>query len=225
MHILVVEDDAPLAKIVKKSLESGGHTVDVAVDGQEGLDLGRRRSHDAVVLDIQLPRVNGMDVCRKLREDGNAVPIIMLTARGAVADRIDGLDAGADDYLPKPFSLAELQARLRALSRRGRPNGTEVLEAGPLTLDPAARELRVNGAAVEMTGTELALLEHLMQNAGVVLSRDQLREHVWGDGPEPTSNVVDIYVHYVRRKLRAAGVTDDPIRTVRGLGYAFRRQE
>jgi len=225
MHILVVEDDAPLAKIVKKSLESGGHTVDVAVDGQEGLDLGRQRSHDAVVLDIQLPRVNGMDVCRKLREDGNAVPIIMLTARGAVADRIDGLDAGADDYLPKPFSLAELQARLRALSRRGRPNGTEVLEAGPLTLDPAARELRVNGAAVEMTGTELALLEHLMQNAGVVLSRDQLREHVWGDGPEPTSNVVDIYVHYVRRKLRAAGVTDDPIRTVRGLGYAFRRQE
>jgi len=223
MHILVVEDDAPLAKIVKKSLESGGHTVDVAVDGQEGLDLGRQRSHDAVVLDIQLPKVNGMDVCRKLREDGNAVPIIMLTARGAVADRIDGLDAGADDYLPKPFSLAELQARLRALSRRGRPNGTEVLEAGPLTLDPAARELRVNGAAVEMTGTELALLEHLMQNAGVVLSRDQLREHVWGDGPEPTSNVVDIYVHYVRRKLKAAGLEADPIRTVRGLGYAFRR--
>ena len=101
----------------------------------------------------------------------------------------------------------------------------EVLESGALALDPAARELRVNGAAVEMTGTELALLEHLMQNAGVVLSRDQLREHVWGDGPEPTSNVVDIYVHYVRRKLRAAGLTEDPIRTVRGLGYAFRRQE
>jgi DNA-binding response OmpR family regulator len=225
MHILVVEDDAPLAKIVKKSLESGGHTVEVAVDGQEGLDLGRRRTHDAVVLDIQLPKVNGMDVCRMLREDGNHVPIIMLTARGAVADRINGLDAGADDYLPKPFSLAELQARLRALSRRGQPSQSEVLEAGAISLDPAARELRVNGATVEMTGTELALLEHLMQNAGVVLSRDQLREHVWGDGPEPTSNVVDIYVHYVRRKLRAAGLTEDPIRTVRGLGYAFRRQE
>ena len=225
MHILVVEDDAPLARIVKKSLESGGHTVEVAVDGQEGLDLGRQRSHDAVVLDIQLPKVSGMDVCRKLREDGNRVPIIMLTARGAVADRINGLDAGADDYLPKPFSLAELQARLRALGRRGQPSDAEVLEAGALALDPAARELRVNGTAVEMTGTELALLEHLMQNAGVVLSRDQLREHVWGDGPEPTSNVVDIYVHYVRRKLRAAGLTDDPIRTVRGLGYAFRRQD
>jgi DNA-binding response OmpR family regulator len=225
MHILVVEDDAPLARIVKKSLESGGHTVEVAVDGQEGLDLGRRRSHDAVVLDIQLPKVNGMDVCRMLREDGNRVPIIMLTARGAVADRINGLDAGADDYLPKPFSLAELQARLRALSRRGQPSDNEVLESGALTLDPAARELRVNGVAVEMTGTELALLEHLMQNAGVVLSRDQLREHVWGDGPEPTSNVVDIYVHYVRRKLKSAGLADDPIRTVRGLGYAFRRQD
>jgi len=225
MHILVVEDDAPLARIVKKSLESGGHTVQVAVDGQEGLDLGRQRSHDAVVLDIQLPKVNGMDVCRMLREDGNRVPIIMLTARGAVADRINGLDAGADDYLPKPFSLAELQARLRALSRRGQPSDNEVLESGALTLDPAARELQVNGVVVEMTGTELALLEHLMQNAGVVLSRDQLREHVWGDGPEPTSNVVDIYVHYVRRKLKSAGLTDDPIRTVRGLGYAFRRQD
>jgi DNA-binding response OmpR family regulator len=225
MHILVVEDDAPLARIVKKSLESGGHTVQVAVDGQEGLDLGRQRSHDAVVLDIQLPKVNGMDVCRMLREDGNRVPIIMLTARGAVADRINGLDAGADDYLPKPFSLAELQARLRALSRRGQPSDNEVLESGALTLDPAARELRVNGVVVEMTGTELALLEHLMQNAGVVLSRDQLREHVWGDGPEPTSNVVDIYVHYVRRKLKSAGLTEDPIRTVRGLGYAFRRQD
>jgi DNA-binding response OmpR family regulator len=225
MHILVVEDDAPLARIVKKSLESGGHTVQVAVDGQEGLDLGRQRSHDAVVLDIQLPKVNGMDVCRMLREDGNRVPIIMLTARSAVADRINGLDAGADDYLPKPFSLAELQARLRALSRRGQPSDNEVLESGALTLDPAARELRVNGVVVEMTGTELALLEHLMQNAGVVLSRDQLREHVWGDGPEPTSNVVDIYVHYVRRKLKSAGLTEDPIRTVRGLGYAFRRQD
>ncbi len=225
MHILVVEDDAPLARIVKKSLESGGHTVQVAVDGQEGLDLGRQRSHDAVVLDIQLPKVNGMDVCRTLREDGNRVPIIMLTARGAVADRINGLDAGADDYLPKPFSLAELQARLRALSRRGQPSDNEVLESGALSLDPAARELRVNGVVVEMTGTELALLEHLMQNAGVVLSRDQLREHVWGDGPEPTSNVVDIYVHYVRRKLKSAGLTEDPIRTVRGLGYAFRRQD
>src|ERR671935_132514 len=154
MHILVVEDDEPLAKIVKKSL-----------------------------------------------------------------------DAGADDYLPKPFSLGELQARLRALQRRGQGTQPEVLESGSLRLDTGAHELLVDGKPVEMTGTELALLEHLMRNAGVVLSRDQLREHVWGDGAEPTSNVVDIYVHYVRRKLRSAGLADDPIRTVRGLGYAFRRQE
>ena len=225
MHILVVEDDAPLARIVKKSLESGGHTVEVAVDGQEGLDLGRRRNHDAVVLDIQLPKVNGMDVCRMLREDGNRVPIIMLTARGAVADRINGLDAGADDYLPKPFSLAELQARLRALSRRGHPSDNEVLESGALDARPGRPRAAGERRRGRDDGTELALLEHLMQNAGVVLSRDQLREHVWGDGPEPTSNVVDIYVHYVRRKLKSAGLADDPIRTVRGLGYAFRRQD
>jgi DNA-binding response OmpR family regulator len=225
MHILVVEDDQPLAKIVKKSLESGGHTVDVAGDGEMGLDLGRSRRHDAVVLDLQLPKLNGIDVCRRLRDDGNSVPIIMLTARGAVAERIQGLDAGADDYLPKPFSLAELQARLRALGRRGRGEDGDVLESGAVRLDSRAREVEVNGEAVELTGTELALLEELMRNQGVVLSRDQLRERVWGDGDEPTSNVVDIYVHYVRRKLRAAGLEQDPIRTVRGLGYAYRRPD
>jgi two-component system response regulator MprA len=225
MHILVVEDDQPLAKIVKKSLESGGHTVDVAGDGETGLDLGRSRRHDAVVLDLQLPKLNGIDLCRRLRDDGNSVPIIMLTARGAVADRINGLDAGADDYLPKPFSLAELQARLRALGRRGRGEDGDVLESGAVRLDSRAREVEVNGEAVELTGTELALLEELMRNQGVVLSRDQLRERVWGDGDEPTSNVVDIYVHYVRRKLRAAGLEQDPIRTVRGLGYAYRRPD
>ena len=225
MHILVVEDDQPLAKIVKKSLESGGHTVDVAGDGETGLDLGRSRRHDAVVLDLQLPKLNGIDLCRRLRDDGNSVPIIMLTARGAVADRINGLDAGADDYLPKPFSLAELQARLRALGRRGRGEDGDVLESGAVRLDSRAREVEVHGEAVELTGTELALLEELMRNQGVVLSRDQLRERVWGDGDEPTSNVVDIYVHYVRRKLRAAGLEQDPIRTVRGLGYAYRRPD
>jgi DNA-binding response OmpR family regulator len=225
MHILVVEDDQPLAKIVKKSLESGGHTVDVAGDGEQGLDLGRSRRHDAVVLDLQLPKLNGIDLCRRLRDDGNSVPIIMLTARGAVADRIQGLDAGADDYLPKPFSLAELQARLRALGRRGRGEDGDVLESGAVRLDSRAREVEVKGEAVELTGTELALLEELMRNQGVVLSRDQLRERVWGDGDEPTSNVVDIYVHYVRRKLRAAGLEQDPIRTVRGLGYAYRRPD
>jgi DNA-binding response OmpR family regulator len=224
MHILVVEDDRPLARILRKSIESSGHTVDIVGDGDEGLRMARTRAHDALVLDLQLPRLSGIEVCRRLRDDGNAVPIIMLTARGAVADRIEGLDVGADDYLAKPFSLAELQARLRALHRRGKVE-PEILQSGALELDTSARELRVNGTTVELTGTELALLEYLMRNPGVVLSRDQLREQVWGDGFEPASNVVDIYVHYVRRKLKKAGAEHDPIRTVRGLGYAFRRAD
>jgi two-component system, OmpR family, response regulator len=224
MHILVVEDDRPLARILRKSIESSGHTVDIVGDGDEALRMARTRSHDALVLDLQLPRLSGVEVCRRLRDDGNAVPIIMLTARGTVAERIEGLDVGADDYLPKPFSLAELQARLRALHRRGKAE-PELLRSGSLELDTTARELRVNGTSVELTGTELALLEYLMRNPGVVLSRDQLREQVWGDGFEPASNVVDIYVHYVRRKLKRAGADHDPIRTVRGLGYSFRRAD
>jgi DNA-binding response OmpR family regulator len=224
MHILVVEDDRPLARILRKSIESSGHTVDIVGDGDEALRVARTRAHDALVLDLQLPRLSGIEVCRRLRDDGNAVPIIMLTARGTVADRIEGLDVGADDYLPKPFSLAELQARLRALHRRGKVE-PELLRSGSLELDTTARELRVNGTSVELTGTELALLEYLMRNPGVVLSRDQLREQVWGDGFEPASNVVDIYVHYVRRKLKRAGADHDPIRTVRGLGYSFRRTD
>ncbi|MGZ4482675.1 MAG: response regulator transcription factor [Gaiellales bacterium] len=224
MHILVVEDDRPLVRILRKSIEASGHTVDTAGDGEEGLRLARAAHHDVIVLDLQLPKLNGLDVCRRLRSDGSSVPILMLTARSAVPDRVQGLDAGADDYLVKPFALSELAARIRALGRRasGEP---EVLEAGDLRLDTGAREVRVGSNEVELTGTEFALLEYLMRNAGQVLSRDQLREEVWGDGFEPASNVVDIYVHYVRRKLKNAGLTHDPIRTVRGLGYAFRRTD
>ena len=224
MRVLVVEDDQPLVRIMTKSLETNGFEVLTAFDGEEGLRSARDDRPDAIVLDLQLPRVNGVDVCKRLRSEGNAVPIIMLTARSAVPDRISGLDAGADDYLVKPFTLGELAARLRALGRRGR-SAPRVIEAGPLLLDTGAREARVEGRPVELTGTEFALLEYLMQNAGQVLSRDQLREEVWGEGFEPASNVVDIYVHYVRRKLKAAGLEADPIRTVRGLGYAFRRSD
>jgi len=222
MRVLVVEDDQPLVRIMTKSLESNGFEVTSAFDGEDGLRAARDDRPDAIVLDLQLPRLNGVDLCRRLRSEGNAVPILMLTARSTVPDRIGGLDAGADDYLVKPFSLGELAARLRALGRRGKTK-PQVIEAGPLQLDTGAREARVNGSPVELTGTEFALLEYLMQNAGQVLSRDQLREEVWGEGFEPASNVVDIYVHYVRRKLKAAGLEADPIRTVRGLGYAFRR--
>jgi two-component system, OmpR family, response regulator MprA len=223
MQVLVVEDDQPLVRILTKSLETHGFDVRAAADGEEGLRTAREGGFDAIVLDLQLPKLNGIEVCKQLRADGNSVPILMLTARSAVPDRIVGLDAGADDYLVKPFSLGELAARLRALGRRARPGDSDLLQAGPLTLDTAAREARVNGTPVELTGTEFALLEYLMRNPGQVLTRDQLREEVWGEGFEPASNVVDIYVHYVRRKLKQAGLEADPIRTVRGLGYAFRR--
>ena len=222
MQVLVVEDDQPLVRILTKSLESNGFDVASAFDGETGLRTARDGRFDAIVLDLQLPKLNGVEVCRQLRADGNSVPILMLTARSAVPDRIAGLDAGADDYLVKPFSIGELAARLRALGRRRGPN-PELLESGTLVLDTGAREARVDGEVVELTGTEFALLEYLMRNPGQVLSRDQLREEVWGEGFAPASNVVDIYVHYVRRKLKAAGIQADPIRTVRGLGYAFRR--
>ena len=237
MHILVVEDDAPLAKIVKKSLESGGHTVDVAVDGQEGLDLGRQRSHDAVVLDIQLPKVNGMDVCRKLREDGNAVPIIMLTARGAVADRIDGLDAGADDYLPKPFSPSELVVRVKAILRRtsgasmsgaAMPGATAGQEAGThgvirhngLVLDPARHEVTVDGRPVQLTHVEFRLLRTLLDADGRVLSRDQLLDAVWGeDEAEVLDRTIDVHVRRLRDKLGDDADAPRWVATVRGAGY------
>jgi DNA-binding response OmpR family regulator len=225
MNILVVEDDQALARILVKSIESNNHTVEVVHDGESGLSKARSGGHDAIVLDLMLPRLSGIEVCRRLRADGNGVPVLMLTARSAVPERIEGLDAGADDYLVKPFSLGELQARLRALSRRSVPASPDLLEAGDLSLDSAGRDVRVNGSSVELTGTEFALLEYLMRNSGAVLTRDQLREEVWGEGFEPSSNVVDIYVHYLRRKLKGAGLGYDPIRTVRGLGYAFRKPE
>jgi DNA-binding response OmpR family regulator len=225
MNILVVEDDQALARILVKSIESNNHTVEVVHDGEAGLTRARSGRHDAIVLDLMLPRLSGIEVCRRLRADGNGVPVLMLTARSAVPERIEGLDAGADDYLVKPFSLGELQARLRALSRRSLPARPDLIEAGDLTLDSAGRDVRVNGSPVELTGTEFALLEYLMRNSGAVLTRDQLREEVWGEGFEPSSNVVDIYVHYLRRKLKGAGLGYDPIRTVRGLGYAFRKPE
>jgi two-component system response regulator MprA len=221
VHILVVEDDAALVRILRKSIESSGHTVETAGDGVAGLEAARAGRFDAIVLDLMLPKMDGVEVCRRIRADGHRTPILMLTARSAVADRIAGLDAGADDYLPKPFALGELAARLRALARRGRTGG-EVLRAGDLVLDTGAREVRVGDALVELTGTEFALLEYLLRNPGQVLSRDQLREEVWGSGFEPASNVVDIYIHYLRRKLKGAGLSD-PIRTVRGLGYALRQ--
>lgn len=220
---LVVEDDRDIRELLAIALTSAGLEVQSTGSGQAAVGLVPGGHFDLITLDLSLPDLDGIAVCRAIRPMTNAY-IVMCTARGAEADRVTGLDVGADDYLPKPFSLAELQARLRALHRRGKVE-PELLRSGSLELDTTARELRVNGTSVELTGTELALLEYLMRNPGVVLSRDQLREQVWGDGFEPASNVVDIYVHYVRRKLKRAGADHDPIRTVRGLGYSFRRAD
>jgi len=222
MRILVVDDERAVRNALRRAFTLAGYDVALAEDGERALGMLMQSPPDAIVLDVLMPGTNGIEVCRRLRAAGDRTPVLMLTARETVADRVAGLDAGADDYLVKPFSLGELAARLRALGRRGKTT-PQVIEAGPLQLDTGAREARVNGSPVELTGTEFALLEYLMQNAGQVLSRDQLREEVWGEGFEPASNVVDIYVHYVRRKLKAAGLEADPIRTVRGLGYAFRR--
>lgn len=221
MRVLVVEDEVKMAGLLRRALEEEGYAVDVASSGGDGLWLGTENAYDAVVLDLMLPDVDGFDVCRRLREAGRWSPVLMLTARDAVSDRVAGLDAGADDYLTKPFSLAELLARLRALIRRGGVERPAVLRAGDLTLDPTTHTVRRAGSDIELTAKEFALLEYLMRHAGEVLSRTRLIEHVWDFAYEGDSNVVDVYVRYLRNKIdRPFG--RDTIETVRGSGYRLR---
>ena len=221
MRVLIVEDEVKMAGLLRRAFEEEGYAVDVAADGREGLWLGTENAYDAVVLDVMLPRLDGFAVCRGLREAGRWSPVLMLTARDGVDDRVAGLDAGADDYLTKPFSLAELLARIRALIRRGAVERPSVLRVGDLTLDPASKAVARDGTPVELTAKELALLEYLMRHAGEVLSRTRLIEHVWDFAYEGDSNVVDVYVRYLRNKIdRPFG--RDSIETVRGLGYRLR---
>jgi two-component system OmpR family response regulator len=221
MRVLVVEDEVKMAGLLRRALEEEGYAVDVATSGRDGLWLGSESDYDAVLLDLMLPDVDGFEVCRGLREAGRWSPVLMLTARDAVADRVEGLDAGADDYLTKPFSLAELLARLRALTRRGRIERPAVLRAGDLVLDPASRSVRRGGTEIVLTQKEFALLEYLMRHVGEVMSRSRLIEHVWDFAYEGDSNVVDVYVRYLRNKIdRPFG--RDSIETVRGSGYRFR---
>ena len=221
MRILLVEDDQPLVRIITKSLDQSGFDVDVATDGEDGLHKARSGGYDSVVLDLQLPKMSGVEVCKTLRDERNDVPILMLTARSGVSDRIAGLDAGADDYLPKPFSLGELAARLRALGRRGRSDEPEVLEAEGLVLDTGAREVRVGETPVELTGTEFALLEYLMRHPGRVLSKTMILSHVWGYSFDPGTNVVDVLVSRLRDKVDE-GFDTKLINTVRGAGYVLK---
>jgi len=223
MRLLVVEDEVKMAGLLKRALDEEGYAVDVTGSGEEALWLGTENPYDAIVLDLMLPDVDGFAVCRGLRERGRWTPVLMLTARDAVRDRVAGLDAGADDYLTKPFSLAELLARLRALIRRGATERPSVLRVGDLSLDPAARSVARDGQAIELTAKEYALLEFFMRHPGEVLTRTRLIEHVWDFAYEGDSNVVDVYVRYLRNKVdRPFG--RDSIETVRGSGYRLRSE-
>jgi two-component system, OmpR family, response regulator len=221
MYILVVEDERRLAQVVRRVLEEEGHTVDVAYDGEEGLAMATDGSHDVIVLDILLPAMDGFEVCRSLRRDRVDTPILLLTALDSVDDRVRGLDAGADDYLPKPFAFQELLARLRALGRRKvQAREPTALEVHGLRLDLRRRRAERNGRTIELSPREFSLLEFLMRNEGRVITRTQMLDHVWGYDYATDSNLVDVYMAYLRRKVDRA---DDSklIRTVRGVGYAI----
>lgn len=221
MRVLVVEDDTRLADMLRRALGKEGYAVDLAATGQDALWHVRENDYDLVVLDVMIPAPNGFDVARTMREEQRWSPVLMLTARDALDDRVTGLDSGADDYLVKPFALPELYARVRALTRRTPAGRPTVLRVDDLVLDPQRRSVERAGTAVELSAKEFALLHELMRRPGEVLSRTYLIEHVWDFAYEGGSNVVDVYVRYLREKVdRPFGV--DSIETVRGAGYRLR---
>ncbi len=221
MRALVVEDELKMAALIRRGLVEEGYAADVARTGEEALWMARATPYDAIVLDLMLPGRSGLEVCKALRESGVWSPILILTARDGVEDKISGLDSGADDYLSKPFSFAELLARLRALTRRGPTERPAVLEVGSLRLDPARKEAWRGDKEIELSAKEFSLLETFMRRPGDVLTRLDLLEHAWDYGYENKSNVVDVYVRYLREKIdRPFGL--DSIETVRGTGYRLR---
>lgn len=224
MRILVVEDDPKLSAVLRQGLKEQGFAADTARDAPLGLELTRSTEYDAIVLDVMLPGRSGFDLLRDLRAHGSRVPVLVLSARSAVEDRIRGLDLGADDYLPKPFDFHELLARLRAITRRPLVEPQTVLRVADLELDPARREVRRAGGKIELTAKEFALLEYLMRKKGVVVTRSMILDHVWDTDYDGGSNLVEVYVNYLRRKLDQ---DFDPklIHTVRGTGYVLREGE
>lgn len=222
MYALVVEDDERVARIVARGLSEAGNRVEVAHDGLDGLERARTGAFDVVVLDVLLPGMDGLSVCRQLRKQRVRTPILMLTARDSVPDKVRGLDAGADDYLVKPFSLEELHARVRALVRRAAEElDGRALHVADLTLDLDARLARRGDQAVELTTKEFEVLEYLMRHRGQVLTKSQISDHVWGYDASLTSNVVETYIHYLRNKIDR-GYPRPLIRTIRGVGYSIR---
>ncbi|MGH3994750.1 MAG: response regulator transcription factor [Pseudonocardiaceae bacterium] len=225
MRILVVDDDRAVRDSLRRSLQFNGYTVDLAEDGQQAMDVVARQRPDAMVLDMMMPRVDGLEVCRRLRSIGDDLPVLVLTARDAVSDRVSGLDAGADDYLPKPFALEELLARLRALLRRSPPTEPGDVSAelafSDLSLDPGTREVARGGRPISLTRTEFSLLELFLRHPRQVLTRSRMLEAVWGYDFPTSGNALEVYVGYLRRKTEADG---EPrlIHTVRGVGYVLR---
>jgi two-component system OmpR family response regulator len=221
MRVLVVEDEVKMASLIRRGLKADGIAADVAIKGEDALWMAGATEYDVIVLDVMLPGINGFQVCAKLREDGVWAPVLMLTARDAIEDRVQGLDTGADDYLTKPFSFAEFSARLRALARRGPIEQPTVLRAGDLHLDPASKRVWRGDTDISLSAKEYSLLEAFMRRPGQVLDRFQLLEHAWDYEYENRSNVVDVYVRYLRHKIDRPFGTQS-IETVRGSGYRMR---
>ncbi|HWB69534.1 MAG TPA: response regulator transcription factor [Solirubrobacterales bacterium] len=219
-RVLVVEDDTEIADVLRRSLRNEGYEVKTSADGVEALDIAAGFVPDLVVLDLGLPRLDGVEVCRRLRAGGD-VPILMLTARAETEDRVAGLDSGADDYLVKPFERTELLARIRALLRRRPPRGAASLQVGDLTLNPDTREVRRGDREIELTNREFELLEHLMRNQRLVVSRERLLDEVWGYDPMAATNTIDVFISNLRRKLEAGGESR-LLHTKRGAGYVLK---
>ena len=221
MRVLVVDDEPAVRQALERALRFEGYTAELAEDGMSGLAVHAERPADAIVLDIAMPRMDGLEMCRRLRAASDRTPVLMLTARTSVNERVDGLDAGADDYLIKPFALEELLARLRALLRRSTPSDNEVLRFGDLSLDPGTREVRRGSRLIELTRTEFLLLELFLRNPKQVLPREVIFDRVWGYDFGLNSNSLEVYIGYLRRKTEAEGETR-LIHTVRGVGYVMR---
>jgi heavy metal response regulator len=223
MRLLVVEDEKKVASFIKKGLEEEGYVVDLSADGKSGLDMALNQVHDLIILDLHLPKKSGLRVLQELREEKVNTPVLLLTVRAAVEDKVLGLDAGADDYLTKPFAFQELLARVRALLRRRAEAEAVILRVADLTLDPARRLVSRGEGKIELTPREFTLLDYLMRNPGRVLTRTMIAERVWGYDFDPTTNVIDVYVNYLRKKVDA---DREPklIHTVRGVGYVLKAE-